>query len=410
MRALPALLKYPGNIQHLSRPPAVKTLRGFANLVMSWEPSNSLQLWRRPRCFLRYGFTLRFQYRLHSLSWPLVGNHHGNATEFLGFKNNDNCIKTEGEKINIKRNVLTIIQNTMMSMRHISIFFLFFIVCAIFSCQKSEKVEKIKFPNGSYLLIEYYGDGEVKSKSNFASNGLQHGETIQYHPNGNIRQALQYKMGEKDGGSRGYHSNGYIDYVGSYKKNQQDSTWIWYNHYNNSQYISFIENYKVGVPWGGQIGFIDSTGKFLNYSLFGPWDVDKVKLLGKIEKNTTNFHVKGTLGYVLTKKHASDSECYILVTVNVARPDGFDTYLELTVSGKKVLREDFIISNDYSVVTYGYFIESCAEPNFQFVANYTVRDDKGYLVHSEKIDGTILTTSSSQVFLPAEAESSNLSQ
>lgn len=287
---------------------------------------------------------------------------------------------------------------------------LLFIIGAFFSCQKIEKIDKKEFTDGSYHLIEYYENGRVKSKSNYASNDLQDGETIHYHPNGNIRQVLYYKMGEKHGESRGYHSNGYIDYVGSYKKNQQDSTWIWYNHYNNSQYISFIENYKIGVPWGGQIEFIDSTGEFLNYSLFGLWDVDKVKLLGKIEKNITNFHVQGTLGYVLTKKHASDSECYILVTVNIARPDGFDTYLELTVSGKKVLIEDFIISNDCSVVTYGYFIESCAEPNFQFVANYTVRDNEGSFVHSEKIDGTILTTSSSQVFLSAGTESSNSSQ
>lgn len=268
-----------------------------------------------------------------------------------------------------------------MSAKNTSKLLLFYIVLAFFSCQKNGKVDKKEFPNGSYLLIEYYENDRVKSKSNFAPDGLQDGETIHYHPNGNIRQVLHYKMGEKYGASRGYHSNGYTDYVGSYKKNQQDSTWIWYSPYNNGQFISFIGNYNRGVPWGGQMEYNENTGEFLNYSLFGLCDVGKVKLLGKIEKKIDNYQVDGVLGYVLTNKHEVESGCYILITVNIGRPDGFKTSLELTVLGKKIAMKNLIMSSDYSVDTYGYFIENCNEPNFQFAANVTISDKKGYLVH-----------------------------
>lgn len=293
----------------------------------------------------------------------------------------------------------------MMSAKYIPQFILIFIICAISSCLKSERVDKKEFPNGSYLLIEYYRDGKVKSKSNFASNGLQHGEAILYHPNGNIRQVLLYKMGAKYGESRGYKSNGDIDYVGSYKNNKQDSTWSWYNRCNNHLIVSFIENYNTGVPWGGQVEYSDSTGEFLNYSFFGLFEADKVKLLGKIEKNIDDYQIDGALGYVLTKKYESDSGCNILVTVNIGRPSDFHSSLQLTVSGRKIANEQIIFSTDYSVDTYGYFIESCDEADYHFVADFTIRDDKGVLIYSNEINETILTSSLSEVF-PARSRSS----
>jgi len=122
------------------------------------------------------------------------------------------------------------------------------------------------------IETEYFENGRIKTQKPIIKHtNIIHGFLIHYHPNGIIKQILQYKNGKKDGIDKGFYENGKIKYKGNNKFDLTDSFTTWY--YENG-IVKAKYTWSHGKLFGEQYKYSED-GKIAEY-----WfnDIDEITL------------------------------------------------------------------------------------------------------------------------------------
>lgn len=84
--------------------------------------------------------------------------------------------------------------------------------------------------HGEY--IEYLPNGQVNYKRNYA-NGAEDGEWIEYFENGNVRKKQTYKNGQLNGEWITYYENGQTRVKGQFENGEEVGEWFAYDENGN---------------------------------------------------------------------------------------------------------------------------------------------------------------------------------
>lgn len=76
---------------------------------------------------------------------------------------------------------------------------------------------------------EFYESGQLKIEGNYDQNEQRHGLWVSYYDNGQKWSESSYKNGLKHGHSITFFPNGNVRYVGEYKEDEKSGTWTFYN-------------------------------------------------------------------------------------------------------------------------------------------------------------------------------------
>lgn len=91
--------------------------------------------------------------------------------------------------------------------------------------------------------ITYYSNGQMKCRYNKDEYELKQGLYESWYPNGQLREQINYKDGEKDGLYEWWFENGVLGFRGNYKEDELDGICEWWCE--NGKQMARI-NYKDG--------------------------------------------------------------------------------------------------------------------------------------------------------------------
>jgi|GEM_PF-1631691 len=115
----------------------------------------------------------------------------------------------------------------------------------------------------------YIYEKALKSVIRYADSNcvIKHGKITEYHPNGILSVAGNYKQGNKEGIWLGFHPNGILKDSILYEANNPKGIALsWYDDGNLSDSINYDDNGKaVAIQWF-QNGNISYAGRYNNYS------------------------------------------------------------------------------------------------------------------------------------------------
>lgn len=96
---------------------------------------------------------------------------------------------------------------------------------------RSGKIQTLaKYKNGDFIdtLKVFFSNGKPNYIKYYTPSGIQNGEFIVWHENGNISQVGHYVDGKKDGQWKTYFENGQLESVSSYRLGKEIGDWITY--------------------------------------------------------------------------------------------------------------------------------------------------------------------------------------
>ena len=109
---------------------------------------------------------------------------------------------------------------------------------------------------------------------------LQHGTAREWHPNGQLRSAGQYKEGEQTGRFMWWHDNGQKQIEGQFSKGMKDGVWRWF-HKNGRKAIEgeYAEDLEIGSwAWWTEEGDLEDRRDFSRETLEGIESGDALNL------------------------------------------------------------------------------------------------------------------------------------
>jgi antitoxin component YwqK of YwqJK toxin-antitoxin module len=128
-------------------------------------------------------------------------------------------------------------------------------------CLTLEDKDGVMYQNGKpFKGICFIRDnqGNPVSKTTY-DRGLPNGEQINWYPNGNIMEVVNYVDFYRDGYAKFYYENGFIKKEGNYIHCVEDGKWIYYYPDGTIEHIEFWKDGQEAGTWQ----YFDEKGMFI---------------------------------------------------------------------------------------------------------------------------------------------------
>jgi antitoxin component YwqK of YwqJK toxin-antitoxin module len=115
-----------------------------------------------------------------------------------------------------------------------------------------KNMSRIIFIIGMFLFLFMGAKGQnLEERNGLYYNGteLYTGVNITRYDNGQVKQEMQIKNGQKHGTAKIYFENGQLNEIRSYKKNEMHGKWVMYNEHGIKTSVAHYKNGQKHGRW-----------------------------------------------------------------------------------------------------------------------------------------------------------------